>query len=249
MPMSQVIRSAKSMLGNTGKTLCRALGLNLVVSGFGFLRHQTVGKGYTEQTKVAIRKSRTTALQRSMVHTFPVSVALWEIVLNWNTYFVGYSVYNQAVYQFGAKLHEIAIEASLSAVVFSYVRYELMLGSGIPFGALFSGLQISQASYLWSMEFWGTVSSRTISLKSKVRLLVVVTASVFLAAIAGPSSAILLVPRLDYWPGGSTNIWINVTSNSLWPSLLVVPVLASMHVMSLLIIFIGLMLLTCRSNA
>ena len=93
-----------------------------------------------------------------------------------------------------------------------------MLGDGIPFGALFSGLQISQASYLWSMEFWGTISSRNIRWKNKLCLLSVVAASIFLAAVTGPSSAILLVPRLDYWPAGSTNIWINVTSDSLWPS-------------------------------
>lgn len=147
-----------------------------------------------------------------------MSVALWEIVLNWNIYFVGYYSYNLAYYQFGAKLHKITIQASLSAVIFSYVRYELVLGDGIPFGALFSGLQISQASYLWSMEFWGTITSKTISLQNKLRLLSVVTASVFIAAVTGPSSAILLVPRFDYWPAGSTNVWINITSDSLWPT-------------------------------
>ena len=227
MSLSSVMKRTRKPLQDGGQTLCRVLGLNLIISFLAFLRHKAVGKGYTEQTKVAIRKSRTTALLRALIHVVPVGVALWEIVLNWNTYFVGYAIYNQAYYQFGAKLHEIFIEASLSAIVFSYVRYELMLGSGIPFGALFSGLQISQASYLWSMEFWGTVFSRTISLKSKVKLVVVVTASVFLAAIAGPSSAILLVPRSDYWPRGSTNIWINVTSDSLWPSMSENPFLAS----------------------
>ena len=218
MPFSQVLKSSRKQLQASSKTLCRALGLNVLFSFFMFLRYQTMGKGYTEQTKIAVRRSRTTALLRALIHVIPVGVALWEIVLNWNTYFVGYDIYNFAYYQFGAKVHEIAIEASLSAVIFSYVRYELMLGDGIPFGALFSGLQISQASYLWSMEFWGTISSRTISSKSKLCLLSVVTVSIFLAAVSGPSSAILLVPRLDYWPAGSTHIWINITSESLWPS-------------------------------
>ena len=204
-----------------GKTLCRALGLTVIHSFFVFLRYQTVGKGYTEQTKIAIRKNRTIALLRALIHIIPVTVALWEIVLNWNTYFVGYNIYNLAYYQFGAKLHEIAIQASLSAVIFSYVRYELILGDGIPFGALFSGLQISQASYFWSMEFWGTICSQTIPAKSRLRLLSVVAASIFLAAVTGPSSAILLVPRSDYWPAGSTHIWINITSSSLWPARLV----------------------------
>ena len=221
MHLSRVMKRPRKLLQDSSKTLCRALGLNLLFSLFVFLRHKTVGKGYTEQTKIAIRKSRTTALLRAMIHFIPVGVALWEIVLNWNTYFVGYDVYNLAYYQFGAKAHEIAIEASLSAVIFSYVRYELMLGDGIPFGALFSGLQISQASYLWSMEFWGTITSRNIPTKSKLRLLTVVTGSIFLATITGPSSAILLVPRLDYWPAGSTQIWINVTSDYLWPNRLV----------------------------
>lgn len=219
MHFSRVIKRPRKLLQDSSKTLCRALGLNLIFSLFIFLRHKTVGKGYTEPTKIAIRKSRRTALLRALIHVFPVGVALWEIVLNWNTFFVGYEVYNFAYYQFGAKVHEIAIQASLSAVIFSCVRYELMLGDGIPFGALFSGLQISQVSYLWSMEFWGTISSRKISLKNKLRLLLVVTASIFLAAVTGPSSAILLVPRLDYWPAGSTHIWINVTSDILWPSI------------------------------
>ena len=218
MHLSPVLERSKRYLRESSKTVCRALGLNVISSFFKFLRYQTVGKGYSEQTKVAIRKNRTTALLRALIHFIPMGVALWEIVLNWNTYFVGYNIFNLAYYQSGSKMHEIAIQASLSAVIFSYVRYELMLGDGIPFGALFSGLQISQASYLWSMEFWGTVCSRTMPWKSKLRLLIVVTASIFLAAVTGPSSAILLVPRLDYWPAGSTSIWINVTSDNLWPS-------------------------------
>lgn len=217
MPFSKVMKRPKKLLQDSSKTLCRALGLNVIFSFFVFLRHKTVGKGYTEPTKIAIRRSRTTALLRALIHVIPVGVALWEIVLNWNNYFVGYAIYNQAYYQFGAKAHEIAIEASLSAIIFSYVRYELILGDGIPFGALFSGLQVSQASYLWSMEFWGTLCSKKVSLKRRLLLLVVVAASVFLAAVAGPSSAVLLVPRLDYWPAGSTNIWINITSDNLWP--------------------------------
>lgn len=69
-------------------------------------------------------------------------------MLNWNTYFVRYNIYNLAYYQFDANLHEITIQASLSAIIFSYMRYELILENNISFEALFSGLQVSQASYL-----------------------------------------------------------------------------------------------------
>ena len=221
MALSHPFKIYGKQLQKGSKIVFRVLGLNAVVSLFNFLRYQTVGKGYTEQTKIAVRRSRTTALLRALIHAIPVSVALWEIELNWNTYFVGNAIYNQAYYQFGAKVHEIAIEASLSAIIFSYVRYKLMLGDGIPFGALFAGLQVSQASYLWSLELWGTICSNPILSKSKLRLMIIVAVSVFLAAVAGPSSAVLLIPKLDYWPAGSTNIWINITSESLWPTRLV----------------------------
>lgn len=202
---------------NASKVLIRALGLNLVVVALRSLRHLAVCKGYDEPTKVAIHKNRKIALLRALIHIVPVGVALWEIIFNWNTYYVGSNVQNQALYQFGAKLHEMTAQASIAAVVFSFVRYEMSLGQGLPFGALFSGLQITQASYLWSLEFWGSIYSTNLLLRRKISMPAVIVVAIFLAATVGPSSAILLIPRLDYWPAGSTDIWINVTSLELWP--------------------------------
>ena len=71
------------------------------------------------------------------------------------------------------------------------------------------------------MKFWGIICSNSILLKSKLRLIIIVAVSVFLAAVVGPSSAVLLIPKLDYWPAGNTNIWINVSSETLWPARLV----------------------------
>ena len=223
MPFSHTLTTCKDGLQDCGKIVSRALGLNVVVSFVRYLRFQMIGKGYTEQTKIAVRRSRTTALLRALIHVIPVGVALWEIELNWNNYFVGYAVYPQAYYQIGARIHEIAIVASLSTIMFSYVRCELMLGDGIPFGALFSGLQVSQASYLWSMEFWGSISSQSVFWKRRLCLLLIIATSLLLGAVAGPSSAILLIPKLDYWPAGSTNIWLNITAENLWPARLVDP--------------------------
>ena len=138
------------------RSVLRALGLSILAHAFVTLGHLT-GRGLHEPVKIAIRKDRAIALLRSLIHLMPVSVALCEIILNWNTYYVGASIYNQAIYQLLAKIHEIGIQASLAAIVFSYIRHELTTGQGIPFGALQSGLQISQVSYLWSMEFWGTI--------------------------------------------------------------------------------------------
>lgn len=201
--------------------MLRALGLTIIAHAFRSairpLRYIT-GRGLHESTKKAIRKSKTVALLRCLIHLFPVSVALFEIILNWNTFYVGVFIYNQAVYQVVAKIHEVAIQASLATVVFSYIRYEMTIGNGIPFGTLFSGLQISQIAYLWSMEFWGSLRSPHLPLGRKITLLFLIFVFILLASLSGPASAILLIPRLDFWPGGSTDIWINATIDDLYPT-------------------------------
>ena len=198
--------------------MCRALGLAIIPHACRSLRHFT-GRGLHEPIKVAIRKSYTIAILRGIIHVLPISFALAEIILNWNTYYVGAFPYNQAVYQLLAKIHEILIQASLATVILAYLRHELAFGNGLPLGALVSGLQISQFAYLWSMEFWGTIRSATLTAWRKVKLLIVIITCFTVAILAGPSSAVLLIPRLDYWPAGSTDIWINATFDDLYPSL------------------------------
>lgn len=56
-------------------------------------------------------------------------------------------------------------------------------------------------------------------------MVVVITLAISLAATFGPSSAILMIPRLEYWPAGSTDIWVNATLQDLWPDRLVLPFL------------------------
>lgn len=92
------------------------------MAGLRSLRNLSIGKGFDEPTKVAIHQSRSIACLRALIHIAPLGVALWEIILNWNTYFVGATIRNIAYYQFGAKIHEMAAQASLAAVVFTYIR-------------------------------------------------------------------------------------------------------------------------------
>ena len=195
----------------------RALGLGLLSSFKPVFQRDK--QAHRERTKIAIRKNRSIALLRSLIHILPVGISLWLISLNWTTYYVGSFIYDQIYYQVGAKAIEILIQASLAASIMAYVRYELVLGKGLPFGALFSGLQINQIGYLWSMEFWGSVGSPSFALRRRIMMLVLILVVFILAAAAGPSSAILLIPRRDYWPAGSTHIWINGSISDIWPSL------------------------------
>lgn len=217
--LSRSLRAVKrfwSTVGNSFKTAFRALGLSVIISSIKSLRHP-LGKGFEERTKIAIRKGRSTALLRAFIHVVPVGIAVWEVALNWNTYYVGSTSLRLVYYQIAAKVHEMMIQASLATIVLSYVRHEMVLGNGIPFGALFSGLQINQLSYLWSMEFWGSVGSSHLPIRKRIVTMVFISICFLLAAVAGPSSAVLLIPRLDYWPAGRTHIWINATANDIWP--------------------------------
>ena len=175
----------------------RALGLAIIIHTIKSFGHPT-GRGLHEPVKVAISQSRTITLLRSLLHLVPVSVALCEIVLNWNTYYVGASIHNQALYQAWAKAYEITIQASLARVLLSYIRYELVVGNGLPFGALVSGIFMNQIGYLWSMELCGTIGSAHSPALGKLALLTLAITCIVLTTISGPASAVLLIPRLGY---------------------------------------------------
>ena len=187
------------------KVLLRTLGLPILFHTFDFVRHP-LGKGLHEKTKIAIHRDRSVALVRTLVHLIPVSAALCEISLNWNSYYVGATSYTQATYQLVAKIHEMTMQASLTAIIFSCIRSELVLGDGIPFGLLSSGLQITQISYLWSLEFLGSLRSGFNRSRKRTIVLLLIPTCILLASVCGPSSVVLLVPRLQFWPGGSTDI-------------------------------------------
>ncbi|KAG7008901.1 hypothetical protein G7Y79_00004g014850 [Physcia stellaris] len=184
-------RSFLRPIKNWWCTFLRTFGFQIIGQALGTIRHP-LGKGLHEKTKVAIARNRTTALLRAMIHFVPVGVAMYEIILNWNTYYVGANSYNQAVYQALAKAHEIMIQASIATIV-------------------------NQISYLWSLEFWGSLSTKASRSRARFALSIVITMSIILATVCGPSSAVLLIPRSQFWPGGSTDIWINATSMELWP--------------------------------
>ena len=195
----------------------RALGFGLAIVLFRTLS-RPFGKPFSEPIKVAIYSNRTIALLRALVHVIPFGLAVGEIVLNWQEHYLGGNINNVSYYQYAAKAHEICMQASLAAILFTYIRFEMALGHGLPFGALFSGLQLNQVSTLWSAEFWASVTTRHLPIQRRLGLVCITFICIALAAVGGPSSAILLIPRLDYWPAGHTSIWINVTRDELWPS-------------------------------
>ena len=174
-------------------------------------------KNFLEPEKVAIRRSRTTALLRTLIHVVPVGVALFEIILNLKGHFVGKSFDKQNYLQFAAKAHEIAMQASIATILLSYIRYQISAGKGIPFGAVLSGLQFLQVSYLWSVELWSSILSKDFQPRKKSCFAGLILICITVAATAGPSSASLLIARQGLWPTASTYFAVNASVSDLWP--------------------------------
>lgn len=92
-----------------------------------------------------------------------------------------------------------------------------MVNEGMPFGAVLSGLQIFQPSYLWSLEFWSSISSKRYQAKKKLSFAILVLICILVIILAGPSSANLLIARHGMWTTKPAYIAFGATPQNIWP--------------------------------
>ena len=189
-------------------------------------------RGLSEEPKVAVRLSRWAVLAQRFLYVCPLAMTFSILQLGWRSVYwkdLDDSSSTQSsvltVIQFVAKFHEICIVASLSNLVLYQIQSELVDGEGVPFGLISSVYQVSSITYLWSWQFWGGLLESDLRKNYSRRLMpfaLVIIAS-YQAAIAGPSLAITLLPRLDWWPvftpvvEGSLN-YIEKDEIDLWPA-------------------------------
>jgi hypothetical protein len=107
--------------------------------------------------------------------------------------------------QFAAKLHELLILASLTTIVMYAMRTHLLGQAGLPFGLIASGFQIFSGEWLRRKSFWASWKARQssgifFSRYPFVPFLALFVVSSILATLAGPSSAIAIVPTLNWFP-------------------------------------------------
>ena len=173
---------------------------------------------------MAIREDRWIAALAGAIHVLPASVAISIATLNSFGYYIGEELAGPqgqddekfAGLQLAAKLHELTIQASIAAMLLQYVRHEVALRDGLPFGAFFAGYLFKDVSFLWSPEFWGTANGTLTDKQSKWKLITLLVICTILGLTVGPASATILKPRLGDWPAGGTDFWINVTPEGLW---------------------------------
>lgn len=184
--------------------------------------------GDKEEGKVIIDKSRLLALVRCLIHVIPMAAAVGLIGLNASNYYIGGELEGQngqdtqklAALLFAAKLHELFMLASLATLLITYIRMELVFGDGLPFGAVFSAQQFTNISFLWSLELWGAIYHKWEKRGKKWFILSLLIVCTLLGVSVGPSTGVLMRPRLDDWPAGGTPFWINATTDALFPSIL-----------------------------
>ena len=194
----------------------RAFGLPILAYALPSVRREK-----EEPAKVALSSSWGIALLRAMIHVVPVGASITLIVLNTRGLYAGKQESWNSILQFVAKALEMCMQASIAAVVFTYVRYEFAINGGMPFGALFAGLQVMQLSYLWSLEYWGTFSAACLSKRRRALFAIFLALSVLLAAVVGPSAAIALIPRPITVNAGDSVLYLyNTSAEDLYPTTL-----------------------------
>ena len=181
----------------------------------------------------AIEKIQGSSLAQYLLHTIPLIVTLVILGLNiFKVYWQDLGHPNQKAIlqalQYAAKAHEIMITASLSAIVLHRLQYGLSDTQGIPFGLLVGGFKLSEPFYLCTNKFLGpTLVQRHSDPIARLRLLsVLILVGIALTLVVGPSSAVVMIPRLDWWEVSQAKafgteykdrVYFNRTEDDLWP--------------------------------
>ena len=186
----------------------------------------TLGHSEDEVPKPVFRTSTRSAFSESAVHIIPSLASLTIVILNLKTIYLGRTLtgeitspaVNIALLQVTAKLVELFAIASLTSMVVHTVRTQMVVGDGVPLGAISGIFMFSSLSYLWSPELWGSLGG-PMPLPARIRIYGVLLLSGVLAATLGPATAVLLIPKEQDWDAGGSEIYIRGSPNSVWPSL------------------------------
>ncbi|KAI4276554.1 MAG: hypothetical protein L6R38_005641 [Xanthoria sp. 2 TBL-2021] len=190
--------------------------------------HQTPS---SEPTWIAIAAGGKHTFTECILHAAPIGMTIWMLVSNGCSVYwkdAGYEYQNpilQAL-QYLAKLHELLMGASLAQVTLHRIHRGLCTSDGLPLGLVTAAYQLSSITYLITPEFR---KSRRLppgikSILSRVSLLGLIVVVFLLTLVTGPSSAVAMIPRLDWWdhtnayPEGSERAFMRYRASDLWPT-------------------------------
>ena len=181
----------------------------------------------TEPPKIAVEDSSLAIILHCLPHAVPLAATIAILSLNalevyWQD--LGRPKQNDVLQalQYAAKAYELLVVASLTVIVVHQIQYDLSGARGTPLGLLTAGFQLSEPSFLLTTRFLGGIAVRV-----RFLLLCLLIVGFILTSVIGPSSAVALIPRLDWWdvstedafgPQYKDRLYFNRTEAELWPS-------------------------------
>ncbi|KAF3016510.1 hypothetical protein E8E14_011095 [Neopestalotiopsis sp. 37M] len=216
MSLKGRLRAIRENIFRHHKWLLRAVGLKFLA----VTRHDP------EEPKVLIIRSYRTILYKSSVHLLPAMITCLLFLINVRGRYIGKELeepegpddVKSSFLQIAAKMQEMLVISSLASIILHTVRRKLLYKEGVPLGLLGSHMSFSELSYFWSPDLWASIWAYDHKRQRKnfcfFGLLFV---SGFIAALAGPATAILMIPRTQDWDAGGMIFWMNGSDAQLWP--------------------------------
>ncbi|KAK4949966.1 hypothetical protein LTR10_011808 [Elasticomyces elasticus] len=99
--------------------------------------------------------------------------------------------------QLAAKLHELILVASLGTIVMHVAQAHMVGKHGLPLGLLTNSFAVGSGDFLNTKAFW---ASAWTSKAHYLRFWLLSLLATLLATLAGPSSAIAVIPSLNWFP-------------------------------------------------
>ena len=175
-----------------------------------------------------------TILLHCLLHMIPLSITIAIFTLNARgIYWQDLGRPNQntilQALQYAAKAHELTMTASLTGIAVHQVQHRLDSPKGVPLGFLTAGFQLSDPIFFCGKEFLGGARARVQQGEQWhfSTLTYLLFLGFALTSVVGPSSAVAMIPRLDWWKVSETNafgpeyrdrLYFNRTEVELWPA-------------------------------
>lgn len=172
-----------------------------------------------ERRKVAIHHNRRLAILHVLLHLIPLGGAIALLYLQWSSFFLSFtSPADSTVLQFVAKFHELLMQVSIVEITVCIIRTEA-LRNFVPLGALSAIAQVTQLSYIWSLDFISLFVSPALYGWRRVLFAIAIPTLLISTALVGPSSAVLMIPRSgSARDGGAFTFYTNASYEQLLPS-------------------------------
>jgi len=173
----------------------------------------SVAPAYTtslERPKPAIQKGLRANFTKLVPHLTAIAVTVAVVQLSFrNQYWMDLVDPNQTILpgitqagalnalQLAAKLHEMILVASLSNIVMHVAQAHLIGNHGLPLGLLTNSFMVGSGDFVRRKAFWSSIWT---SRSHFWRFWLLSLLATVIATLSGPSSAIAVIPSLNWFP-------------------------------------------------